>query len=376
MLGAMNFWMGIVLYAMYKSYNLCPDTKNIKTMESTKQEPSGCNNPNNKPKKKWKFNDTVLHAFEVAKNFVLSGKKPTSTIINKLLGTKITDKDLFNLINGPKHVFEDLTDHKKVIATLRKLGKQNNTFSGIYIWTHIPSGSKYVGSANHLPTRLSYYFKKIVASRIVGKFLPLLKSSPITDFTLEVIFTPSSSDYRSEMILEQYFLLLPAQEGPFDLNTIRVSNNPSGSAAKPLFMYNRDGSICYYKSTKQVDFVRTLGIHKVTFMKHLEQGTYYLNKYLFSMEKLPNAEQSDITVEQVATMLDIDRVTNNKNKTLVPFSVAVTLINIETKEEHKFPSLGSAVKFLKNASYPADQRTLVKRINTNIPYHGFTCHKY
>ena len=210
-----------------------------------------------------------------------------------------------------------------------------------------------------------------------GKFLPLLKSTPpsASEFTLEVIFTPSS-DYRSEMVLEQYFLLQPAPQGPFNLNTIRVSNNPSGSTAKPLFMYNRDGSICYYKSTKQIDFVRTLGIHKVTLMKHLEQGTYYLNKYLFSIEELPNAEQSDMTVEQVATMLDIDRVTNNKNKTLVSFSVAVTLINIETKEEHKFPSLGTAVKFLKNGSYPADQRTLIKRINTNIPYHGFTCHKY
>ena len=164
------------------------------------------------------------------------------------------------------------------------------------------------------------------------------------------------------MVLEQYFLLLPE----FNLNTIRVSNNPSGkkntsdffTAAKPLFMYNRDGSICYYKSTKQIDFVRTLGIHKVTFMKHLEQGTYYLNKYLFSIEELLNAEQSDITIEQVATMLDIDRVTTNKNKTLVPRlrrSVAVTLININTKEEHKFPSIGSAVKFLKNISYPADQ---------------------
>ena len=193
MLGAMNFWMGIVLYAMYKSYNLRPDPDNINTNESIKQETSGSNNPNNKPKKKWKFNDTVLHARfplfpfgkqgklgkqgkqEVAKNFC---KKPTSAIINKLAegGTQITDKDLFNLLNGPKYVFKDLTDHKKVIATLRKLGKQNNTFSGIYIWTHIPSGSKYVGSANHLPTRLSYYFKKIVASRIVGKFLPLARA--------------------------------------------------------------------------------------------------------------------------------------------------------------------------------------------------------
>ena len=83
-----------------------------------------------------------------------------------------------------------------------------------------------------------------------------------------------------------------------------------------------------------------------------------------------------MTVEQVSTMLDVDRVTNNKTKALVSFSVAVTLINIQTKEQHSFPSLGTAVKFLKNASYPADQRTLVKRININIPYHGYTCHKY
>ena len=174
------------------------------------------------------------------------------------------------------------------------------------------------------------------------------------------------------MVLEQYFLLL----SEFNLNVIRVSNNPSGSTAKSLFMYNRDGSICYYQSTKQIDFVRTLGIHKVTFMKHLEKGTYYLNKYLFSLEELPNAVQSNITVEQVRTILDIDRVTNNKTKALSPISVAVILINIETKKEYSFPSLGSAVKFLKNASYAADQRTLVKRINTTIPYHGFTCHKY
>lgn len=100
MLGAMNFWMGIgiVLYAMYKSSNLRPNPEKSNTTKSTKQETLGSINPNNKPKKKWEFSDTVLHAFSVAKNF---GKKPTSTIINKLLGTQITNKNLFNLLNGP-----------------------------------------------------------------------------------------------------------------------------------------------------------------------------------------------------------------------------------------------------------------------------------
>ena len=59
--------------------------------------------------------------------------KPTSTIINKLLNTSITDKKLQNLINSPKYIFNDLTDLKKIIRKLRNLGKQYNTNSGIYI---------------------------------------------------------------------------------------------------------------------------------------------------------------------------------------------------------------------------------------------------
>ena len=140
MLGAMNFWMVIVLYAVYKSSNL--SLKNIQTNSYNKKDAStsiNSINSNNNPKKKWKFNDTILHARfpsgkqEVAKAFILSGEKPNSTVINQLLGTKITDKDLSNLLNGPKHVFKDLTDHKKVLSTLRNLGKQNSTYSGIYI---------------------------------------------------------------------------------------------------------------------------------------------------------------------------------------------------------------------------------------------------
>ena len=134
MLGAMNFW--IVLYVVYKPSNL---NENIQAKELNKENTPAPNNKNSNkdPKKKWKFSDTILHARfpfgkqEVAKTFI--GEKLNSTVINQLLGTKITEKDLCSLLNGPKHVFKDLTDHKKVLATLRNLGKQNSTFSGIYI---------------------------------------------------------------------------------------------------------------------------------------------------------------------------------------------------------------------------------------------------
>lgn len=132
MLGAMNFWIGIVLYDMNKPSNL---NENIQTKKLNKQNISAPNNNNSNKdsKKKWKFSDTILHAFEVAKIFILSGKKPNSIVINQLLGTNITEKDLCSLLNGPKHVFKELTDHKKVLSTIRNLEKQNSTFSGIYI---------------------------------------------------------------------------------------------------------------------------------------------------------------------------------------------------------------------------------------------------
>lgn len=235
----------------------------------------------------------------------------------------------------------------------------------------MPSGNKYVGSSIDLPIRVNSYFNKITPSRIVGKFLPLLKSKPIQDFTLEVMFTPKSKTFRYEMIIEQYFLLMPE----FNLNTIRVSNNPSGHTAKSLFMYNRDGTICYFKSNKHIDFVRELGIHKVTLYKHLEKGTYYLGKYMFSLSELVGTVESHVTLHELRTMLDIDRVTYNKSKELVSFSVAILLRNVDTAETHSFPSLGKAVKYLRNMKYPADQRTLVKRLNTNIPYHGYIASK-
>lgn len=87
-------------------------------------------------------------------------------------------------------------------------------------------------------------------------------------------------DFKPEIVLEQYFLLDPS----FKLNTIKVANNPSGSNAKSLYMYNRDKTILYYSSFKQIDFINKLNISHFTFTKHLNKGSYYLGKYFFLPE--------------------------------------------------------------------------------------------
>lgn len=326
----------------------------------------------------------------IAREFMRTGKKANAEIINKLLNSNISETDLDNLLNGPKILFTDLSDRTSLMKMITKTGKDFGSLSGIYIWTHVPSNKKYVGSAINLPTRLRSYFLKTNNN---GKFLPILNNFPISEFSLEVRFTPYSAHFRNEMVLEQYFLL----DGTLNMNTVRVSNNPSGSNAKSLFMYNRDRSILYYGSTKQIDFVRELGIHHSTFTKHLENGTFYLGKYVFSDEFVETAQRADLSMFDLLNMLEKDRVKFNINKPVNSSSISVVLIDASTEEKHFFLSLGSAparakrgpglfhrgppgpdgsaLKFLKDKGYRADQRTLVKRLDRNVLYYGYNCKK-
>ena len=200
--------------------------------------------------------------------------------------------------------------------------------------------------------------------------MPLFHNTPITEFTLDIYFTPYNANYRSELIAEQFYLLIPK----FNLNTIRVANNPSGSNAKSIFMYNRDYSIMYYRSTQQMDFIRELSIAHTTFTKHLMNGTYYLNKYVFSREFVGDAVIHTISVTELVKMLAQDRIVFNKTKPVSPNSVAIRLVHEKSGEVHHFPSLGSCVDFLKTLG-TADIRTLLKRADTGVSYQGFLCYR-
>lgn len=80
-----------------------------------------------------KFTEGLTKAYSLAKAFILSGKTPNSDIINKLLGTFITEEELNMLLNSVKHLFKDLTNFQEVLASIRSLCKQNGTMCGVYI---------------------------------------------------------------------------------------------------------------------------------------------------------------------------------------------------------------------------------------------------
>lgn len=123
---------------------------------------------------------------------------------------------------------------------------------------------------------------------------------------------PFSESCRNELIVEQYYILTSR----FELNTILVVNNPLGSTGRLLHMYNRDKTVLYYSSDKEIDFIKTLNIHHTTFSRHLEKGTHYLSKYVFSREQVDGAVPVEMTINQVKAMLEKDRVWHNKTKGL------------------------------------------------------------
>lgn len=285
------------------------------------------------------------------------------------------------MINSPRLILNEL-DKKETMQILRdKLGSpfipplrggRKVQIPGVYIFTHKITGAKYVGSSSQLATWLYGYLKE--RHRPVGQLIPLLKDN-LSNFTLEVIVlnknnykfsSPPPRGGGTEIVLEQYYLLDPS----FSLNTVKVANNPSGSNAKPLFMYNRDKSILYYYSMQQKDFINNFNIHYVTFNKHLNNGTYYLGKYSFSREPVLTAKVKEMSDLELVSMLEKDRVKYNKNKPVNSLSKSILLVDDKNNTE-LFLSLGKCIEFLRNKGFPANQKTLVKRINSGESYHGY-----
>lgn len=313
-----------------------------------------------------------IFADQLANAQINSRKPVTLKVLNEILAYSnilVSEDTLNSLLTVPKWVFTDLHKKKTLDLIYEKLGLPHSKIQtqGVYIFTFLTTGQKYVGSSCQLSFRLKGYLNQ--THRSTGKFIPLLKEIGLSQFKLEVICLPYSSELRLEIVLEQYYLLDPS----FNLNTVRIANNPSGSNYKALYLYNRDKSILYFFTIQQKDFISKLNISHTTFTKHLEKGTYYLGKYLFSREMISTARSSGMTLAEIALMLKRDRVNFNKEKPINGSGKAILLIDVLSKKELLFESLGQCINFLKNKGFSASQTTLVKRLNTDLSYKGYIC---
>ena len=334
-------------------------------------------------KENWKMilgrKGPIENVHKLAQEQIKSKKPVTFKVINEILAycnISITEDLLNSLINVPSIIIKNLLQNetKKILKDNIGLPSSKIQIPGVYIFKHKITGEKYVGSSSQLAIRLSGYLN--YTHKPIGKFTPLLFKDRLSNFTLEVIPLVNNYNFRSEIVLEQYYLLDPS----FTLNTIKVANNPSGSNAKPLFMYNRDKTILYYSSTQQIDFIKNLNISHFTFSKHLKNGSYYLGKYLFSREPILNVKVREFSMLELALQLEKDRKLFNINKPLNSLSktVLMCLDNNTYSKEIKgdsrnmlFFSIGKCVEHLRSKGLTATQTTLVKYIGTGKSYHGY-----
>jgi hypothetical protein len=372
MLGAMNSNKKTLKFIQNRN---CFYTKSG-LLQNNNNDNSNNKYSNNKNKWKWILGrkGSKVYSHQLADDIIKSGKRPSVDDINKILfycKISITKELLKEIIDMPKHVIstKDSLNMNKEIKDLLGLPSSKKQVAGVYIFTHIDSGFKYVGSSSQLAVRLISYIKN--KDRSIGMFVPLLRKEGISKFNLEIIPIVNNGDFRGEVVLEQYYLLDPK----FNLNTIKVVNNPSGSNFKPLYMYNRDKSILYYYSREQKDFITNLNIHYVTFHKHLSNNTYYLGKYTFSRNLELTAKASNISLLDLALKLQKDRLKFNKNKPISSKSRVILLTSIKNSKDVKlFFGIRPCINYLNNEKgLPSTRETLIKYINNDKDYHGYLC---
>nr|YP_009072386.1 truncated GIY-YIG endonuclease [Sclerotinia borealis]AHX83028.1 truncated GIY-YIG endonuclease [Sclerotinia borealis] len=202
-----------------------------------------------------------------------SNSRITSEVLNEVLvnqGVSITQEELNKLLNIKGVTFDLPLNSQTYSALFGLVGrpKTRKRKAGIYIFTHLLTGRKYVGSSNSLSRRLEQYFNpNPVFTKEYGLLLPLIKKEGFSAFKLEVVVMPNpedmelTSDYYF-LFLEQYYLL----NSKFNLNTQRVVNFRVNQGVT-VYLYDIEGKILYYTANSLNGLKADLGVHHATSTK-------------------------------------------------------------------------------------------------------------
>ena len=325
----------------------------------------------------------------LALEHIKSEKPTTSSVINQIFlnqNLSVNDSKLAELLKV-KGVEMDLpidTPEKKKLLDDLTGKSQYKGFSGVYIFIHKNRGDKYVGSSNLLRRRMDYYFKgdfplalrsaSELGCGAAGKFLPLLHQEGLEAFKL-IIFKLDSSKFSNQdaLILEQYYLL----NKEFNLNTLRVVNAGS-SKGDAVYVYDLTCSTLYYKAKSKIELKRVLKIHTETSKKFVDSKIPYLNNFLLLSYPIPTALISNVSVEELVSIMQKER-----QNTYTLGTRRSILVELEIKEGNKFidswghtlnfDSLTSCVEYLRELGLIIKRDTLTKYIKNAKVFHHFLC---
>ena len=304
----------------------------------------------------------------------------TVEVLNKVVSNQkvlITESELERLKKIPGVKF-DLPLNDETYPSFETLvGKPNarGYKSGIYIFTHLPTGSKYVGSSNSLSRRLDQYLTfKHINQKNSGQLLPLMKTEGFDKFSLEIFIMPiefSSGFYY--LFLEQYYLL----NREFNLNTLKVVNAGS-SKGDGVYIYNLTCSALLYHAKSRIELKRVLKIHPESCKIYIDSKFPYLNKFILLSFPIPTASTSNISIKNL-----IDIMQRERQNTYILGTRRSIPVELEIKEGNtfidswgqtlNFDSLTSCIEYLRGLGLTIKRDTLTKYIKIEKVFHNFLC---
>ena len=319
-----------------------------------------------------KFNPESL-----ALEHINSGLPTTSSVMNKILSNqnlKVSDsklEELFKVKGVEVEIPINTPENKKLFEELTGKSKYKGFF-GVYIFIHKNTDQKYVGSSNLLKRRMDYYFKADFP--LAGKILPLLKKEGLKAFKL-IIFKLDSTKFsiKDALILEQYFLL----SDEFNLNTLRVVNAGS-TKGEAIYVYDITCNTLYYQANSKIELKRVLKIHPDTSKKFIDSKIPYLNKFLLLSYPIPTASISNISVAELATIMQKERQDMYLLGTRRSLPVELEIIEGNSFVDSLsstlyFNSLTSCIEYLKGLGLTIKRDTLTKYIKKGKVFHNFLC---
>lgn len=288
----------------------------------------------------------------------------TSEVINKILDNQqisITLEELDKLKAIPGVKFNLPLNDETTRAFIALVGRQRSQKSGVYVFTHLKTGSKYVGSSNNLSYRLFSYFRYENNQREnSGLMLPILKEQGIAAFSLEIFVMPlefSSGNYY--LFLEQYHLLFKQ----FDLNTQRIVQI---RALRPhnIYLYDLKGKILYYSCSSFREIKEDFGIHYETFKKCINLGNSYLNFFKITDTPIEGAIKSNLNLMELISMIAEKHKLKNRSMTFAgkryTKSKSITMKEVITGDIKDFPNILAVVSYLESKNNKVNRNTIAK----------------
>ena len=310
-------------------------------------------------------------------------KDITADVINKLLKNQkvsITEAELARLKAIPGVRFDLPLNDQTYPAFEGLVGKTytRGIKAGVYIFTHIASGAKYVGSSNSLSRRLDQYFTfKQFNQRNSGLLIPLINKDGFEAFNLEVFVIPdnlglgikNSNNLNfnfSYLFLEQFYLL----HEKFNLNTQRIVNFRVDQG-KAVYLYSLDWKVLYYCGYSLNEIKGALGIHYATCTNCIKTGDSYLDFFRISTDYLDGVEKTKLSLQELLELIDMKKKEALKKSSRAKFSKTVIIRKEDQEQTLEFPSITMTVKYLKSISIYVDRNQLAKHLDTGKPYKGY-----